>query len=60
MEGKEKRVTERLIKDRIIRNIRALFEPKEKRYNYEHKTVSNFLNQKYIESKSNGGRNRKF
>ena len=46
----------RLTKDRIIRDIRTLFE-KEEDY-YKSKRVSNFLNDNYIEYASNGDKNR--
>ena len=51
----EKKKT-RLIKDRIIRNIRTLFKQEEDYY--KHKTISNFWNNNYIESESNGNKNR--
>ena len=51
----EKKKT-RLIKDRIIRNIRTLFKQEEDYY--KHKTISNFWNNNYIESESNGNKNK--
>ena len=44
----KKKHNERIIKDRIIKDIRALFEPEE-----EPKKVSNFWNNNYIEYESN-------
>ena len=49
-------MNDRLIKDRIIRNINILFE-KEDDY-YKPKRVSNFRNNNYIEYDSNGDKNR--
>ena len=49
----KKKQNERIIKDRIIRDIRTLFEQQEEDY-YEPKRVSNFWNNNYIESESNG------
>ena len=50
-------LNERLIKDRIIRDIRALFELEE---DYcKPKRVSNFWNNDYIGYESNGDKNRK-
>ena len=46
----------RLIKDRIIRYIRTLFE-KEEDY-YQPIRISNFWNNNYIEYESNGDKNR--
>ena len=48
---------ERIIKDRIIRDIRTFFEQQEEDY-YEPKRVSNFWNNNYIEYESNGDKNR--
>ena len=53
---KEKQ-NERIIKDRIIRDIRTLFEQQEEDY-YEPKRVSNFWNNNYIEYESNSDKNR--
>ena len=47
----------RLIKDRVIRDIRTLFELEEKYY-YKLKSVSNFWNNDFIEDESVGDRNR--
>ena len=44
--GKKKKHNERIIKDRIIRDIRTLFEQEDY---YEHKRVSNFWDNNYIE-----------
>ena len=54
---KKKEHNERLIKDRIIRNTRTLFEQQEEDY-YKPKRVNNFLNNNYIEYESNGYKNR--
>ena len=50
-------INDALIKDRIITNIRTLFEQEEKD-NYKPKGVSSFLSNIYIEYESNGDRNR--
>ena len=49
---------DRLIKDSIVRDIRTLFEQEDDYYYFERKRVSNFLNNNYIEYKSNGNRNK--
>ena len=54
---KRKKHNEIIIKDRVIRNIRTLFEPKKRTY-YKPKRVSSFLNNNYIEYESNGDKNR--
>ena len=46
-----------IIKDRIIRAAKTLFEQQEEDY-YEPKRVSNFWNNNYIEYESNGDKNR--
>ena len=48
----------RLIKDSIVRDIRTLFEQEDDADYFERKRVSNFLNNNYIEYKSNGDRNK--
>ena len=48
----------RLIKDSIVRDIRTLFEQEDDADYFERKRVSNFLNNNYIESESNGDRNK--
>ena len=48
---------ERIIKDRIIRAVKTLFEQQEEDY-YEPERVSNFWNNNYIEYESNGDKNR--
>ena len=53
----KKEHNERLIKDRIIRDIRTLFEQEEEDY-YKPKRVNNFWNNNYIEYEGNGGKNR--
>ena len=49
----------KVIKDRILRNIRSLFEHEEKEENY-HKPVriSNFWSNNYIQYESRGDRNK--
>ena len=46
------------IKDRIIRDIRTLFELEEEKDYYKLKKVSNICNNNYIEYESNGDKNR--
>ena len=47
-----KKLNDRLIKDRIVRDIRTLYEQKEEKdYYYKTKRVSNFWNNNYIEYK---------
>ena len=53
----KKETNERLIKERINRNIRKLFEQQKKDY-YKPKRVSNFWDDNYIEYESNGDKNR--
>ena len=53
----KKKQNEILNKDRIIRDIRTLFEKQEEDY-YEPKGVSNFCNNNYIKYESNGDKNR--
>ena len=55
LEGK-KEINNRLIKDRIIRDIRTHFAQEEDYY--KPKRVSNFWNNNYIEYESNGDKNR--
>ena len=45
---------DRLTKDRVIRDIRALFEPEEEKDYYKPKRESNFWNNDFIEHTSNG------
>ena len=45
------------IKDRILRDIKSLFEHEEETY-YKPVKVSNFLSNNYIEYESNGDRNK--
>ena len=54
---KKYETNERLIKDRIIRDIRTLFVREEKDY-YKTKRVSNFWNNNYSEYESNCDKNR--
>ena len=49
---------DRLIKDSIVRDIRTLFEQEDYYYYFERIRVSNFLNNNYIEYKSNGDKNK--
>ena len=49
-----------IIKNRIIRDIRTLFEQQEEKDYHKPKKVSNFLNNNYIEYESNGDKNRNF
>ena len=55
-ERKKKKRNERIIKDRIIRDIRTFFEQEE--VYYELKRVINFWNNNCIECESNGDKNR--
>ena len=54
----KKKHNERIIKDRIIRDIKTLFEQEEEKDYYESKRVSNFWNNNYIEYESNGDKSR--
>ena len=58
-EGKRE-IIFRIIKNRIIRDIRTLFEQQEEKDYHKPKKVSNFLNNNYIEYESNGDKNRNF
>ena len=59
MEQKRKNKTNnRLIKDRIIIDIRIRFEQQEEKDYYKPKRVSNFGKNNYIEYESNGDNNR--
>ena len=53
----EKELNERLINDRTIRDIRALFEQEEDYYKLKPKRINNFWNNNYIECESNGDKN---
>ena len=55
-ERKKQKHNERLIKDKIIRDIRTLSEQEEDYY--KPKRVSNFWSNNYIEYKSNGNKNK--
>ena len=58
-ERKKKKHNDRTNKDRIIREIRRLFEQEEKEENYyEPKRVNNFWNNNYIKYEGNGDKNR--
>ena len=54
---KKKMKNERIIKDRILRNIRTILEQQEEDY-FKPKRISNFSNNNYIEYESNGDNNR--
>ena len=55
----KKQINYRLIKDRAIRDIKALFEQKQKDEDYfKLKRGSNFHNNNYMEHESNGDRNK--
>ena len=58
LKQKKKKQNETIIKDRIIRDIRTLFEQENEEDYYKPKRVSNFWNNNYIEYKSNGDKNR--
>ena len=53
---KKEKKNERLIKDKIIRDIKTLFQQEEEDY-YKPKRVSSFWNNSYIEYESNGDKN---
>ena len=53
----KKEQNERIIKNRIIRDIKTLFEQQQQDY-YKPKRVSKFWKNNYIEYKSNGDKNR--
>ena len=55
---KKKETNERLIKDKIIRDIRTLFEQQDKDY-CKPRRVSNPWNNNYIEYENNDDKNRK-
>ena len=53
-----RKINNRLIKDRIISDIRTLFEQEKKDY-YKPKRLSNFfLNNNYVEYESNADKNK--
>ena len=54
----KKEIHDRLIKDRMIRDIRTPFEQQEEKDYYKPKRASNFSNNNYTEYESNGDRNR--
>ena len=54
---KRKKQNERIIKEKIIRDVRILFEQAEKDY-YKPKRINSFWNSNYIEYDSNGDKNR--
>ena len=61
IQSEEKReIIFRIIKNRIIRDIRTLFQQQEEKDYHKPKKVSNFLNNNYIEYESNGDKNRNF
>ena len=53
----KKEINNTLIKDKIIRDIRTLFEQQEKDF-YKPKRISNSWNNKCIEYENNGDKNR--
>ena len=53
-----KKHNERSITDRIIRDIRTLFEQQEHEDYYKPKRVNNFWNNNYTEYEINGHKNR--
>ena len=55
---RKKEINERLIKDRINRHIRTLFDQKEEDYYKPKRVVNNLWNKNYIEYESNGDKNR--
>ena len=55
-EKEERKKNERLIKDKIIRDIKTLFQQEEEDY-YKPKRVSSFWNNSYSEYESNGDKN---
>ena len=55
---RKKENNDRLIKDRITRGIRILFEKQEQKDYYKAERVINFGNNNYIEYKSYGDENR--
>ena len=55
----EKKIIDRSIKNRIIKDIRTLFEQEDDGYYYfKPKRVSNFWNNNYMEYESNGDRDK--
>ena len=55
---RKKELNERLIKDRIITDIRTLVEQEKEEDYYKPKRVDNFWNNNYIDYGSNGDKNR--
>ena len=56
-EIRETKINNGLIKDRIIRDVRTLFDQVEEKAYYKPKRVSNFWNNNYIESSADKNRN---
>ena len=54
----EKKINDRLIKYRIIRDIWTLFERQEEKDYYKPKRISNLWSDNYIEYERNGDKNR--
>ena len=54
----KKKENEKIIKDKIIRDITTLFGQRKEEGYYEPKRVSNFWNNNYIEYESDGDKNR--
>ena len=57
-ETEEKEEEEKIIKDKIIRDIKTFFGQRKEEGYYEPKRVSNFWNNNYIEYEGNGYKNR--
>ena len=57
-DGRKKKQNEKIIKDKVIADIRTLFEQEKGEDYYEPKRVSNFWNNNYIKYESNGDKNR--
>ena len=53
---RQNEINDSLIKDRIIRDIRTLFEQEDDDYYFKPKRVSDYCNNNYIEYESNGYR----
>ena len=54
----EEKNNDRLLKDKLIRDIRTLFEQQQQENYYKPKRIINLVNNHYIEYESNGDRNR--
>ena len=59
LKPKKKKQNERMINNKLIRDIRTVFEEeKEKEDYYEPKSVSNFWNNNYIQYEDNSDKNK--